>query len=285
MTSTTVLFFLKPGAVKRISRFKAFATSIGSSQDIIKQAYEAASKAARDEQKHGALPFLVYASEGPDFSGNSGLSVCTTPLGYSRHISSEQDARSLVWACLRAVQVLHKAGLVHSDIRLSNTVWLNEKHCMVIDLEHCRKANKALPDNCKRLKDWDDGTLELKKKKYFFTPASDLYQIGRMLQKLWKSSWSPESASFLALLLSKKTPADLGNDSSSLSANTALQHLWMKGLHEAPRAKSIKTARELQREEDLRAEATKKKNNLAAKTKPQDKIEQDGTGIRNLKRK
>jgi len=231
-----IFVILKPGAVKRISRFKVFATSIGSSQEIIKQAYNAASVAARDEQKHGALPFLVYASEGPDFSSKSGLSVCTTPLGYSRHISSEQDARHLVWACLKAVHVLHEAGLVHSDIRLSNTVWLNEEHCMVIDLEHCRKADRALPDNCERLKEWDDGTLELKNGKYFFTPASDLYQIGRMLNKLWKISWSPESASFLALLLSKKKHDGQGNDWSSLSANTALQHSWMKGLHEAPRA-------------------------------------------------
>jgi len=179
-----IFVILKPGAVKRISRFKAFSTSIGSSQDIIKQAYKAAFIAARDEQQHGALPFLVYASEGPDFSSNSGLSVCTTPLGYSRHISSEQDARSLVWACLRAVQVLHEAGLVHSDIRLSNTVWLNEEHCMIIDLEHCRKANKALPDNCEPLKEWDDGTLELTKKK----KNSLLPQISTKLDECCKSS-------------------------------------------------------------------------------------------------
>ena len=66
---------------------------------------------------------------------------------------------------------------MHSDLRLANLVWLDNEHCMLIDLENCRRASAPVPDGF-RLKDWDNDTLEKgpgKTKKRYYTPASDLY--------------------------------------------------------------------------------------------------------------
>lgn len=77
------------GAVKVISQFKLFAKVIGTSKAVLTKAYEVANAAAAQQMRLGQLPFLVAALEGPDF-GRSGFSVCTTPLGYSRSINTEQ---------------------------------------------------------------------------------------------------------------------------------------------------------------------------------------------------
>lgn len=96
-----------------------------------------------------------------------------------------QDVKRLASSCLRAVSVLHAAGVVHTDLQLANTVWLDEEHRTVIDLELCRMADTRLPSDVPPLTSWDDSTLEVCGDAKFFTPASDLYQIGRLLQQLW----------------------------------------------------------------------------------------------------
>lgn len=76
------------GAVKTIGRFKAFATRHGVTQESIIAAYQAARKAATQQQQQGQLPFLVHATTGPKFS-REGLEVHTAPLGFHKSISTE----------------------------------------------------------------------------------------------------------------------------------------------------------------------------------------------------
>ena len=62
--NTTVI--LQPGgADKVISRFNAFSQSIGSSEDVIQEAYRIASVAATNQVSQGRKPFLIRASKGP----------------------------------------------------------------------------------------------------------------------------------------------------------------------------------------------------------------------------
>lgn len=146
-----------------------------------------------------------------------------------------QDARNLVRSCLRAVRVLHAAGVVHTDLRLANTVWLDEKHCMVIDLEFCRSAKKQLPNDVPYLVSWDDGlVLEERGGGRYYTPTSDLYQIGRMLEQVQEERPQLQSelaSDFVRLLKGRKSAAD---PSKHLTAEEALEHAWLQGEEQHP---------------------------------------------------
>ena len=136
----------------------------------------------------------------------------------------------MAWTSLRAAGVLHKAGIVHADFRLQNIVWLDDEHCMVIDLECCKIATDPLPEGFAPRHDWDDGTLvQMAGGKSFFTPASELYQIGRMLQKVLKAEWSQAAHSFVGMLLSKSSQQEQGRTRSvkQLDVDAALQHVWL----------------------------------------------------------
>lgn len=76
------------GAVKQIDCFKPFAKLHGVTQASLQAAYAAAAAAARQQSRQGQPPFLVSAAKGPKFSGGR-MKVCTTPLGNTRHISTE----------------------------------------------------------------------------------------------------------------------------------------------------------------------------------------------------
>ena len=141
----------------------------------------------------------------------------------------------MAWSCVMSAKVLHGAGIVHSDFRLPNVVWLDEEHCMVIDLEHCKSATEPLPDGCAELSGWTADTLEKRHEKSYFTPASDLYQIGRMLQQLMTDDWSDTGRSFVDMLHSKSAPqqqaAQRGRKRKRavpLTADAVLAHEWLQ---------------------------------------------------------
>lgn len=146
-----------------------------------------------------------------------------------------QDARNLIRSCLRAVRVLHAAGVVHTDLRLANTVWLDEKHCMVIDLEYCRSAKKRLPNDVPYLVSWDDGLLlEERGGGRYYTPTSDLYQIGRLLEQVQEEQPQLQSelaSDFVRLLKGRTSAAD---PSKPLTAEEALQHAWLQEEEQHP---------------------------------------------------
>jgi hypothetical protein len=132
-------------------------------------------------------------------------------------------------SCLKAARVLHAQDIVHTDFRLLNIVWLSEVHCMVIDLEDCKDAVAPLPANCEPLRAWDEHTLEQRDGQLYFTPASDLYQIGLMLREVLKPDWSPEAHAFVGVLLNQRQHQGQGGQGAqALTAHAALQHGWLQ---------------------------------------------------------
>lgn len=207
---------LRPtGAFKTIPRFKAFAQKHGVTQETIKAAYEVAAVAAQQQCSQGQLPYLVTA-QSKHFTRH-GFEVSTTPLGYKRKIVTVMDAQRVAISCLHAARALHEKGLVYTDFRKDNIVWLSEEHCMVIDLETCRLADQPLPQPVHMLRDWDEGTLEKREDNSYFTPASDLYQIGKMLRPLQPVQQSQLGGAFVQLLMSK-----------TATTAEALQHIWLQ---------------------------------------------------------
>ena len=129
-----------------------------------------------------------------------------------------QDCKRLGWACCKAVELLHGAGITHTDIRVDNTVWLSDRDAMLIDLERCRYEAVAIPDGL-MLNGWDSNTLQKEqsgKKRY--TTSSDMYSIGKMLERLLVGkNMSDAAADFIHRLLGKK-----------LTAKQALDHEWLR---------------------------------------------------------
>jgi len=219
---------LKPGgAIKTVSHIKSSGAS-GINQNILTQAYQVAAAAAAQQQRLGQPPFLVRATQGPNFS-RSYLEVHTTPLGFSRPVRTEQDARCVALACLKSACVLHEAGIVHTDFRLQNIVWLDEEHCMVIDLEDCRAAMEPLPARFRQLIAWDECTLEQRGDQLYFTYASDLYQVGLMLAEVLQPDWSPAAHAFVGMLRSARRPPAGGqqDDAPVPTARSSLEHEWL----------------------------------------------------------
>lgn len=129
-----------------------------------------------------------------------------------------QDVQQMALSCCLAASVLHKANVLHSDFRESNVVWLAPDHCMVIDLEHCRRLSDPLPTQ--RLADWDGGTMDTDGGKEVYSKRSDMYQIGVMVRKALLAlpvSHSKAAYAFVAEVLQK-----------SLDAEGALSHEWLK---------------------------------------------------------
>ena len=99
---------------------------------------------------------------------------------------------------------------------------------MIIDLEHCRHAGTPLPDDLPSLEGWDDQTLEtLPNDKKVFTPASDLYQVGKLLQGLGVEALqqSQLAQEFVHILLGKLS---LSAPGQPLTAEEALRHSWLQ---------------------------------------------------------
>lgn len=137
-----------------------------------------------------------------------------------------QDGKSVARTCLRTARILHAAGVVHTDLRERNVVWLTEEHCMVIDLELCRSADAPLPEDVPFLACWDDQTLELRNGSQYFTPAADLYQIGLMLSPYAAAQrWSTLASQFVQLLKGKQS---VDNPGKPLTAEEALRHAWLQ---------------------------------------------------------
>lgn len=158
------------------------------------------------------------------------ISLAELNLMKNMFCCAAQDLKRLASSCLHAAAVLHAAGVVHTDLRLRNTEWLDEQHCMVTSLEHCRQADQPLPKDVPFLKGWDGGTLERRGRARFFTPASDLHQIGRLLQQV-PVRRSALAGCFIQLLLGKKSERD---PRKPLTAEEALQHAWLQGEDEQP---------------------------------------------------
>lgn len=119
-----------------------------------------------------------------------------------------------------------------AQVRLIGGTWL------LLDLEQAAYAARRLPA-CYRLADWDDHTLEPVQQasaasqsrpeqasasqaadsaqEVVYTPASDMYQLGKMLRRSGVGDLSPAASAFIASLVTKQ-----------LTAREALQHPWLQ---------------------------------------------------------
>jgi len=77
------------GALKEIQRFKAFAKAASNSEQILRDAYEAAASAAAKQKQEGLGVALVTAALGPEVRRDYYM-VQTTPLGYNSRPATEQ---------------------------------------------------------------------------------------------------------------------------------------------------------------------------------------------------
>jgi hypothetical protein len=105
---------------------------------------------------------------------------------------------------------------------MSNVVRLDDNAWMVIDLEHCRLAADPLPASHSGLADWDAGTTEAgastrrSASARYYTKLSDMYQIGGLLKRLIKPTFSDAASQFAEQLRRRE-----------LDAAAALCHAWL----------------------------------------------------------
>jgi serine/threonine protein kinase len=106
-----------------------------------------------------------------------------------------------------ALSVLHEAGLVHRDVRLPNVVQVSQEQFMLIDLETVAASPFRLPEGFEYLRKWSIEMLEGS----FYTPMSDMYQLGRLLEEEkdvhWMIEISESAVQFIRKLRSKKCTA------------------------------------------------------------------------------
>eukprot|EP00611_Tribonema_gayanum_P014685 TRINITY_DN2615_c0_g1_i2.p3 TRINITY_DN2615_c0_g1~~TRINITY_DN2615_c0_g1_i2.p3 ORF type:complete len:144 (-),score=37.41 TRINITY_DN2615_c0_g1_i2:168-599(-) len=117
---------------------------------------------------------------------------------------------------MHGLGALHAVNYVHCDLRWDNcTCSYDRANYFLLDLETCAPANAAA---AKLRKDWTTATLCHGR----YTPASDLYQFGRMLSKFRATvPVGDVGRSFFELL---EVPAA----QQQLRAVDLLQHPWIR---------------------------------------------------------
>lgn len=119
--------------------------------------------------------------------------------------------------CILPWTMMVKLWPVCRQVRLPSGAW------MVIDLELAASATRPIPLDYMQA-DWDEQTLERGGAggQGFYTPRSDMYQIGVMLQRCLPELplLSSLAGQFIQAVLDKQ-----GNP--QLTASLALQHPWL----------------------------------------------------------
>ncbi|DBB03662.1 TPA: hypothetical protein ACH3X3_010989 [Trebouxia sp. C0006] len=153
-----------------------------------------------------------------------------TRLGFPRtsdSLTSEQDMKMAIKACLTACAHLHAAKplpICHCDVRLANVLWDPQPFLTDVELAHFSPWQVLLDVP---LQDWDEGTLNEKGQ---YTPESDVYQIGVMLLKFQELSTA--SRAFADKPKSKSlSAADAAEDTYFLYSNVAFVTKNLGRLH------------------------------------------------------
>jgi hypothetical protein len=122
-----------------------------------------------------SLPQLMGKRSDDYISRTGTYTVEISPLGHAPILRSEQSIRMMAKNVCEALSVLHEAGLVHRDVRLPNVVQVSQEML--------------------------EGS--------FYTPMSDMYQLGRLLEKdvRWMTEISESALQFVRKLTSKKCTA------------------------------------------------------------------------------
>ncbi len=133
--------------------------------------------------------------------------VKISPSGHAPILRSEQSIRMMAKNVCEALFVLHETGLVHRDVRLPNVVQVSHEQFMLIDLETVAASPFRLPEGFQYFRGWNIEMLEGS----FYTPMSDMYQLGRLLEKdvHWMVEISEFALQFIKKLTSKKCTASM----------------------------------------------------------------------------
>jgi serine/threonine protein kinase len=165
-------------------------------------------------------PCLVTFSDEPKFNRTkTHYYVRFTTMGIHELPCNEMNVRGLAKNMISALVCLHQGGYLHRDVRLANIVYDRENnHYVLIDFEHGgydrrRGDNQdfVVPDD-PPLKDWDDKTLD----NGVYTSSSDLYQLGKLLQKFGTLVISDQGKIFIQELIEKR-----------MGGNQALENGWI----------------------------------------------------------
>lgn len=198
--------------LKRIERFKAYASKYNTSLEEVRLAYAAAGSAPRVNGE----PIMVHATEGPVLSSRGTYSVTTKPVGYVSQPRNVEEVADAIRAVCMAVKLLHAQGIVHRDLRKENLVRLGPKSWMLIDYELAARDGKFVHN---QPKGWDKDTLDREQR---YTKESDMHQMGLLLKGMLQEA---------GVACGPDTPAHrFAQDlvQKQLTAQQALEHSWLQ---------------------------------------------------------
>ncbi|KAH9558299.1 hypothetical protein CY35_06G001100 [Sphagnum magellanicum] len=192
------IYFFPDRVKKSIKNFNSFCRELMTGLDVILRAYKAGERCP-------SLPQLMGKRSEDYISRTGTYTVEISPLGHAPILRSEQSIRMMTKNVCEALSVLHEAGLVHRDVRLPNVVQVSLEQFMLIDLETVAASPFRLPEGFQYFRGWSIEMLEGS----FYTPMSDMYQLGRLLKKdvHWMTEISESALQFIRKLTSKKCTA------------------------------------------------------------------------------
>jgi len=202
---------------KRIQPWSLYARWTGTEVGELAAVYQATASAQG----------LVHAVAGPQVDDDK-YTVVLQPVGLPHTAATPRDEEGLrraAHALLHALAAIHAAGFVHRDLRWPNVAAAYDKtRWFLLDLEMCVRVDRACQP-ARRPPSWTTGTLVGNS----YVAASDLYQLGRMLQDHRQHVSSAEGLQFMSLLAS---PAQELHD-RAVTAQSLLAHAWLQcpGVH------------------------------------------------------
>lgn len=199
------IYFYDDKVAKHIRDFSSYSADQGTDITVIKRAYVAAR----------TCRFLPQTVAEPIETAHGSYRVEFGPLGYECKLGSEEECRWMAQRVCQALCILHSEGLVHRDIRLPNIVRLSDTDFMLIDLESVADSPFILFDGFKPFSGWYPEMYEGNQ----YTPFSDMYSIGKLLDADLPSARTARAEDFIRKLTDKQ-----------LSSSQALQHPWLSEL-------------------------------------------------------
>ena len=127
-----------------------------------------------------------------------------------------QDVRALAVCCCKAASLLHKAGVVHRDVRIDNVAQLGKHRYMLLDLETAATAHAGALSPTYSLTHWGNSVLDSPRR---FTTMSDMHLIGVLLEDVFTTSGIASAAAAQAFIDKPKHKL--------LSATAALNDPWL----------------------------------------------------------
>jgi hypothetical protein len=159
---------------------------------------------------------LVQVKVGPCLNRKKYKVVLAT-RGLNTRPKNQDDLRKMTKDLVSGLAWLHRAGYIHRDIRFPNILYDPvRKQYFLIDFEHGAKVGNGEEVQTYGDKDtltaWDGGTLD----GGLYTEMSEMYQLGKLLDKEFDHLISDHAKDFVEKLKGKK-----------MTAEEALEHEWI----------------------------------------------------------